>query len=100
MNKQHRSNIVQTDALYKLNLLGYPVLVARFSDANKRFHPTVIGICSSEASSPMRVFLTPSTRRIVWPNSDDQRCFFHVIMNLKKELPKLAAYSFAVAEIQ
>uniref|UniRef100_A0A915DJL1 RBR-type E3 ubiquitin transferase n=1 Tax=Ditylenchus dipsaci TaxID=166011 RepID=A0A915DJL1_9BILA len=49
MNKQHRSNIVQTDATYKLNLLGYPVLVAGFSDANKRFHPTVIGICSSES---------------------------------------------------
>uniref|UniRef100_A0A915EUW0 MULE transposase domain-containing protein n=1 Tax=Ditylenchus dipsaci TaxID=166011 RepID=A0A915EUW0_9BILA len=47
MNKQHRSNIVRTDATYKLNLLGYPV--AGFSDANKRFHPTVIGICSSES---------------------------------------------------
>uniref|UniRef100_A0A915EIQ3 Tyrosine-protein kinase n=1 Tax=Ditylenchus dipsaci TaxID=166011 RepID=A0A915EIQ3_9BILA len=125
-NKQHRSNIVQTDALYKLNLLGYSVLI---SDANKRFHPTVIGICSSESKfaydglfnaikyadlqnlyHPKLVVRDADTSiicryisyalRIVWPNSDDQRCFFHVIMNLKKELPKLAAYSVAVAEIQ
>lgn len=27
MNKQHESLILQTDATYKLNLLGYPVLV-------------------------------------------------------------------------
>uniref|UniRef100_A0A915CU28 MULE transposase domain-containing protein n=1 Tax=Ditylenchus dipsaci TaxID=166011 RepID=A0A915CU28_9BILA len=124
MNKQHRSNIVQTDATYKINLLGYPVLVARFSDANKRFHPTVIGICSSQSKfayegvfnaikyadlenlyHPKLVVRNADTsitaaRRIVWLNSDDQLCFFHVIMNLKKELPKVAAYSDAVVEIQ
>uniref|UniRef100_A0A915E0A8 Uncharacterized protein n=1 Tax=Ditylenchus dipsaci TaxID=166011 RepID=A0A915E0A8_9BILA len=73
--------------------------VAGFSDANKRFHPTVIGKCSSESKFAYEGLLTPSivsdadtsitaARRIVWPNSDDQLCFFHVIMSLKKELPK------------
>lgn len=41
-------HVVHTDATYKLNWEGYPVIVVGTSDSNKKFHPICLSVSSDE----------------------------------------------------
>jgi hypothetical protein len=46
------------------------------------------------------LFLLILARKEVWPSAEDQLCLFHVMQQLHKCLPKVAAHAEAVKEIQ
>lgn len=43
-----RSQSIHTDATYKLIWQGFPVLIVGYSDANRKFHPLVLGVTVNE----------------------------------------------------
>ncbi|OXA40382.1 hypothetical protein Fcan01_24848 [Folsomia candida] len=45
------TRLIHTDATYKLNWEGFPVLVVRVSDKNRTFHPTAIAVTVGETST-------------------------------------------------
>jgi hypothetical protein len=97
---------IQADATYKLIWQGFPVFVVGTSDANKKFHPTCIAVCSHEAEDDFRFTFDALKRWIpelepqfclahganaifngakaVWPAITRIMCNSHVYMNCKK----------------
>lgn len=45
-----KSNLAMTDATYKLNWHGFPVILIGVVDLDKKFHPTGLSICKSEST--------------------------------------------------
>lgn len=51
MKKQHTQGYLQADATFRISWNDFPLLLAGFSDANRKFHPTILSIVSRECTS-------------------------------------------------
>lgn len=51
MQKLQNQKFLQVDATFKTTWMGFPLLVAGFSDANRKFYPTMLAIVSREYTS-------------------------------------------------
>lgn len=104
---------LQTDATYKINYQGYPLLVVGSEDKNNKFHLFGLALCTSEtaedygwvfqaleADKPLKAvmgdaadaitkaiqeFFGESVRRVV--------CYFHVKKNLKEKAKASITFS-------
>jgi hypothetical protein len=101
------SDLVQSDATYKLNWNGFPVIIIGTSDSNHKFHPFAIAVCTREAAADFTfLFRAVHAYNIKWhptiflADASDAitagfvevfgepklrlMCFFHVVKNIEK----------------
>lgn len=118
LNQAVNARILHTDATYKLVWQGFPVLQIGTTDADRKFHPFGIGVCTNERADDFEFIfrsLKEGVRRITekeidpnvlvsdaaasihngfkktftnLTNDDIGMCWSHVRRNVVKNLPK------------
>lgn len=109
-----KSNIIQTDATYKLIWNGFPVFVLGTTDKNKKFHLIAIGVSTNEKQEDFEFMISslkasvevnlkktykpsvlvsdaaPAIRNafdVIFPDEKNIKvmCYYHVVANLQKQ---------------